>query len=332
MKDPLKEYYYIEAQQRLVVFGTPQITDSMESKKCIVSISDETIAALTKTSTTRSTTITNTYTHIYTYRYIMGNTAAIAKGFEDRELGEAHLDASSPKVIDSRCVTRKQSRLVRKGKQWYLLSKYNDDNDDDATDGKEEFVFGITKKRQFAGVTQVIVDQKDEIMALLQTTTNGGKGTTTLVYRPTQTFENQLPSLEVYTEKELKKKTKEKKKEDLPKYYLFARIQSSAASKCDANYALLQVHEVYNDPDFAKFQDPPLYRAAKVISGGMGSPGFAAAVMDGTDHGGETLLGKVTTSEAELSNGVDIIAVLCLALSVNQSGTSAKGVDASGVV
>ena len=110
------------------------------------------------------------------------------------------------------------------------------------------------------------------------------------------------------------------------------RIAEIADKNLDDAIAELDEAILENDPDFAKFQDPPLYRAAKVISGGMGSPGFAAAVMDGTDHGGETLLGKVTTSEAELSNGVDIIAVLCLALSVNQSGTSAKGIDASGVV
>ncbi len=245
----------------------------------------------------------------------MGN-AVPAKGFEDREFGDAHLDSSSPKVIDSRCVSNSQIRLVFKGKKWYSMSNHNEN---------EDFVFGITKKRQFAGATQVIVDQNDSIMAVLQTTQNG-RGIKTLLYRPTATFENQPPTMELYTEKERKKKT------ELPKFYLFSRIQSSAASKCDANYALLQVHEVYNDPDFAKFQDPPLYRAAKVTSGGMGAPGFAAAVMDGTDHGGETLLGKVAMAQAELANGVDIIAVICLALSVNQSGTSARGVDNSGVV
>lgn len=245
----------------------------------------------------------------------------MAKGFEDRELGEAHLDASSPKVIDSRCVTNREMQLIRKGSKWYSLSSHEED-----VPKKEEFVFGITKQRQFAGATQVIVDDKNSIIAILQTTA-AGRGIKTLIYRPQETFENQQPTMEIYTEKELKKKNR---KEELPKFYLFARIQSSAASKCDANYSLLQVHAVYNDPDFAKFHDPPLYRAAKVCGGGGSA--FAGAVMDGTDHGGETLLGKVTTSEAKLSNGVDIIAVICLALSVNQSGKSARGVDMSDVV
>ena len=247
----------------------------------------------------------------------------MAKGFEDRELGEAHLDASSPKVIDSRCVTNREMRLIRKGTKWYSISSHEED---DGKGGKEELVFGITKNRQFAGATQVIVDAQDKVIAILQTTA-AGRGIKTLIYRPQETFENQQPTMEIYTEKELKKKNR---KEELAKYFLFARIQSSAASKCDANYSLLQVHAVYNDPDFAKFHDPPLYRAAKVLGGGGSA--FAGAVMDGTDHGGETLLGKVTFSEAHLSNGVDIIAVICLALSVNQSGKSARGVDMSDVV
>ena len=246
----------------------------------------------------------------------------IAKGFEDRELGEAHLDASSPKVIDSRCVTNREMRLIRKGNKWYSMPNHDE--------GKEAMVFAITKQRQFAGATQVIVDEKEAVIAILQTSP-AGKGFKTLVYRPRETFENQQPTTEIFTEKEIKRK--QQRKEELPKFYLFARIQSSAASKCDANYSLLQVHEVYNDPDFAKFHDPPLYRAAKVLGGGGGlGSNFAGAVMDGTDHGGETLLGKVTVSEAQLSNGVDIIAVICLGLSVNQSGKSARGVDMSDVV
>lgn len=260
----------------------------------------------------------------------MGN-SVIAKGFEDRELGEAHLDASSPKVIDSRCVTNREMQLIRKGNKWYSLSNHEEDDDDNTKRKKEEtMVFGITKKRQFVGGTQVLVDEKDSIIAILHTSA-AGRGFKTLVYRPRETFENQQPTMEIYTEKELQ--AKKKKNEDVPKFYLFARIQSSAASKCDANYSLLQVHEVYNDPDFARFHDPPLYRAAKVLGGGgaLGSA-FAGAVMDGTDHGGETLLGKVTISEALLSNGVDIIAIICLGLSVNQSGKSARGVDKSDVV
>ena len=178
-------------------------------------------------------------------------------------------------------------------------------------------LFAITRQRQFAGNTQVLLDSKGSTLAVLQTTKQG-KGIRTLVYRPTTTFEGQQPALELYKEKEI-----QKKKDSLPKFYLFSRIQSSAASKCDASYALLQVHVVYNDPDFAKFQDPPLYRGAK-----MGHNCFA--VMDGTDE--ENLLAKVTASEAELANGVDMVATICLAMSVNQSGKSARGVDQSGVV
>jgi len=245
----------------------------------------------------------------------MGNVAT-AKDFEDRELGEAHLDASSPKIIDSRCVSNAQLRLVQKNKKWYSVSKENN---------KEEFLFGVQNQtRPFAANVQVIVDDKSTPMAVLQTT-RSGNGIKTLIYRPTETFEDQQPTLEIYKEKELKKA-------DLPKYYLFARIQTSAASKCDANYALLQVNVVYNDPDFAKFQEPPLYRAAKVSGIGMGARNFIGAVMDGTDHGGETLLAKVASKDAEVANGVDIIATICLALTVNQSGSSARGVADSGVV
>jgi hypothetical protein len=243
----------------------------------------------------------------------MGNTSA--KDFEERELGQAYLDSSSPKVIDSRCITNDTTRLVQKGnKKWYYVSKHDGQ--------KEEFMFAIQKQRYFVGTTQVIVDEKDSILAVLQTT-RVGKANKTLVYRPSQTFDEQEPTVEVYKEKERIK--------DHPKLYLFARIQSSGASKCDATYSLLQVHVVYNDPDFAKFQDPPLYRAAKV-SGGMGGAGFAAAVMDGSSPGGETLLGKIRAGEAEIGNGVDIIATICLALSVNVSGNSARGVAKSGVV
>jgi hypothetical protein len=91
-----------------------------------------------------------------------------------------------------------------------------------------------------------------------------------------------------------------------------------------------QVHVVYNDPDFAKFQEPPLYRATKVSGSGMGAGGFAAAVLDGSNP--EILLGKVTTNDVEIANGVDMIAAICLGLSVNQSGKSARGVANSGVV
>lgn len=242
----------------------------------------------------------------------MGNAAA-TKDFEERELGEAHLDSSSPKAIDSQCVSHDNLRLVQKNRNWYYVSKHT---------GKEEFVFGIQKQCQFAGSTQVIVDKEGATIAVLQTIRNG-QGIKTLVYRTTETFENQQPSVELYKEKE-------QKKQDLQKFFLFARVQSSAASKCDGNYALLQVHVVYNDPDFAKFQEPPLYRAAKVSGGGIGGGPFASVVMDGSNP--ETILGKVTSSEAEIANGVDIIATICLGLSVNQSGKSTRGVADSGVV
>jgi hypothetical protein len=152
----------------------------------------------------------------------MGN-AATTNDFEQRELGEAHLDSSSPKAIDSRCVSHDNLRLIQKNKKWYYVSKHN---------GKEDFLFGIQKQRQFAGSTQVIVDEKGSTIAVLQTTRNG-LGIKTLVYLPTETFENQQPTVELYKEKE------RKKKQDLQKLFLFARMQSSAASKCDGNYALL---------------------------------------------------------------------------------------------
>ena len=168
----------------------------------------------------------------------MGNTVT-SDDFEKRQLGEAHLDASSPKVIDSRCVTHNDNmKLVLKGgKSWYYLSKHDNRNE-------EIFVFGIQKQRQFAGsATRVIVDNHKQTggattttIAVLQTTQTG-KGIKTLIYRPTETFENQQPTMELYSEKERKKA--EKNKQELPKLFLFSRVQSSAASKCDANYALL---------------------------------------------------------------------------------------------
>ena len=57
---------------------------------------------------------------------------------------------------------------------------------------------------------------------------------------------------------------------------------------------------------------------------------FGAVVLDGSNP--ETVLAKVTSKTAQIANGVDIIAAICLGLSVNQSGKSARGVDASGVV
>lgn len=245
----------------------------------------------------------------------MGNGVS-AKDFEERELGEAHLDSSSPNVIDSKSVSHDKLKLVRRGKTWYFVSKYNK---------KQEFAYAVETRRQFVGSTQVIVNKEGSVIALFQKSTSWkGKGTRTLIYRPLQTFENQQPSSEVYKENELKKKTAQ----NLQEFYLFARQQSSPASKCDSSYALLQVNAVYNDPDFAQFQEPPLYRAAKVTGG----KGFCAAVMDGADAGGETLLGKITSHDAEVSNGVDILAVIALGLSVNQTGQSARGVGTSGVV
>jgi hypothetical protein len=160
----------------------------------------------------------------------MGNAASANSDLEERELGEAYLDSSSPKAIDSRCVSHDKLRLIHKSnKAWCSVSKH---------DGKEDFVFGIGKQPQFAGNAQVIVDDKGATIAVLQTTRNG-QGIKTLVYRPTETFENQQPTMELYKEKELKKKEKKKQTDSLPKFYLFARMQSSAASKCDGNYALL---------------------------------------------------------------------------------------------
>ena len=262
----------------------------------------------------------------------MGNVTA--KELNDRELGQAYLDSSSNKLIHSRCVTNDITKLIQKRKTWYYVSKrqqHDDDDDDHPSTSAQQFVFAIQKRKYFDGTTQVIVDDEDCILAVLQTKKVGKSTNKTLVYRTCPTFDGQDPTMEVYKESELKKK-KNAKEVLLPKLYLFARIQSSGISKCDATYALLQVDVVYNDPDFAKFQDPPLYRAAKV-TGGSATTRFSAAVMDGCDPaGGETLLGKVTSTEAELANGVDMIATICLALSVNQSGSSARGVGSSGVV
>jgi hypothetical protein len=248
----------------------------------------------------------------------MGNKASTSnsKGLADRALGEAHLDSSSPKVIHPNCVSHDQLKLVRKGKVWYTIRSH---------DQTHEFLFAIETRRQFAGSTQVIVDDKGSIIVIFQRSMSWkGTGIRTLIYRPMPTFDDQQPSPEVYKESELKKKNAA----DLPKYYLFARQQSSPASKCDASYALLQVNIVYNDPDFAKFQEPPLYRAAKID----GDNSFLGAVMDGTVSGGATLVGKITTTTAHVANGVDMLAVVALGLSVNQSGKSARGVDSSGVV
>jgi hypothetical protein len=264
----------------------------------------------------------------------MGNNPSSANNDTDeRNLGVAHLDASSPKVIHSRCVSNDEMKLILKGNSWYSINKEGNPN-------KEELCFRMETGKEFDGSTQLIRDDKGVIVALFQkSNTWTGKGIRTLVYRPIPTFDDQQHTQEVYKASVLKKQEKKKlsKKgggihDDLAKYYLFARIQSSAASKCDASYALLQVNIVYNDPDFAKFQEPPLYRAAKVINTKADPSGFRGIVMDGMDHGGETVLGKVTTKTAHVSNGVDILAVIALGLSVNQSGKSARGVDSSDVV
>lgn len=254
----------------------------------------------------------------------MGN-AAVKHEFDKRELGQAHLEAStSNKVIDSNCVTNGDvTNFVRRGNSWYQLPRYQEEHN-----GKEDLVFSITRQRIFASTyhTQVIVDEKNSIIAVLQLRTKG-KAITTLVFRPIPAFDGQEPYMDIYKEKEQGK--------NHPKLYLFAKIQTSGASRCDATYSLLEVHVVYNDPDFAKFQDPPLYRAAKVtgapklVGGGIG---FVAAVMDGSDPGGENLLGKFTSNEAQIAGGVDMIAAICLAQSVNASGSSARGAAVSGVV
>lgn len=247
----------------------------------------------------------------------MGNAAA--KEFAERELGQAYLDASSNKVISSDCVTNDRTQLVRKGNSWYIVSQQETAVDD--------LSFAMQRKsRYFEGNTQVVVNAKGQMIALLQTRKNN-KAMKTLVYRREPVFDGQQADKDVYRERE----QKESPDEAHPLWYLHGRIQASGASKCDATYALLEVHAVYNDPDFAKFQEPPLYRAAKVKGSVMGV-GFVGAVMDGSDPGGETLLGKVTPTEAELANGVDIVAVLALAATVNQTGSSARGAQKSGVV
>eukprot|EP00934_Nitzschia_sp_Nitz4_P005400 Nitzschia sp. Nitz4//scaffold26_size159584//45046//45795//NITZ4_002480-RA/size159584-processed-gene-0.189-mRNA-1//1//CDS//3329545049//5390//frame0 len=249
----------------------------------------------------------------------MGNGASAAAAkheLEDRELGQAHVDASSEKVIDSNAVTSSTTQLVKKGKAWYMKSNHG---------GSDTIVFSITKQRQFASTVkapiQVLVDRDGDLIAVLQQRSRG-KAKYTLIFRPTPTFDGQEPYPDLYKEKEQDK--------GHAKLYLFSRIQTSGASNCDATYALLQVHVVYNDPDFASFHDPPMYRAAKVTGGG-GTP-FLGAIMDGTDPGGETLLGRITAGTAEIANGVDIIATILLGLTVNASGSSARGTAHSGVV
>eukprot|EP00539_Tryblionella_compressa_P021218 CAMPEP_0178888998 /NCGR_PEP_ID=MMETSP0747-20121128/17493_1 /TAXON_ID=913974 /ORGANISM="Nitzschia punctata, Strain CCMP561" /LENGTH=127 /DNA_ID=CAMNT_0020558391 /DNA_START=27 /DNA_END=410 /DNA_ORIENTATION=+ len=112
--------------------------------------------------------------------------------------------------------------------------------------------------------------------------------------------------------------------------YLFACIKNIGVSKCsDASYSLLQVHEIYNDPDFAKFGEP-LYTASKI----NGTKQFAATIRAGTDQ--SNLLGKIgqigsgKKMQAEISDGVDVIAAICLGLSVNQPGTSTSSDGLSG--
>ena len=265
------------------------------------------------------------------------------------------MDSSSPHVLHPNCVSNRELRLVhRRGTKWYVLQQNEEGGGSGSHEkeaAKEEFLFSMESPKQGASLfsgssTQVIVDSQGTVLALLQKTSKGRR-IQTLIYRPIPTFDGQPPSMEIYKESVLKKyeeastTTGTRRKATntpaaLPQYYLFARQLSNPASNPskttfgDSSYALLQVDVVYNDPDFAKFKEPPLYRAVTVRGGASttGGGGSMAIIMDGSTTntttsstapvtGGDTtspttILGTVTKTHAHISNGVDLIAVLTL--------------------
>lgn len=307
---------------------------------------------------------------------------------KDFVLGDAHLDSSSPHVVHPNCVSNQELQLVhhRGNNKWYILKKKEEEEEDGNNSRSEttkDFLFAMESPKQqgvFSGSsTQVIVDSKGTVLALLQKTSKGRK-IQTLIYRPIPTFDGQSPAMEIYKESVLKKyeaadsttttkASRNKALPPLPKYYLFARQLSNPAANPsskttfgDSSYALLQVDVVYNDPDFAKFKEPPLYRAV-TIRGGGSTTGTTAIIMDGstntavttsssmaapvTTDGGNTppttILGTVTKTHANIANGVDLIAVLTLGSSALMSPPTMVGgtlasprgaavVDRSGVV
>jgi len=324
----------------------------------------------------------------------MGNKASSSSSsasfsHKDFVLGDAHLDSSSPHVVHPNCVSNRELQLVhhRGNNKWYVLKKKEEEEEENSrSETTKDFLFAMESPKQqgvFSGSsTQVIVDSKGTVLALLQKTSKGRK-IQTLIYRPIPTFDGQSPAMEIYKESVLKKyeaadltttkATRNKALPPLPKYYLFARQLSNPAANPskttfgDSSYALLQVDVVYNDPDFAKFKDPPLYRAVTVRGGGGSrstTGGITAIIMDGstntavtasssmaapvtTDGGNNTspttILGTVTKTHATISNGVDLIAVLTLGSSALMSPPTMVGgtlasprgaavVDRSGVV
>ena len=318
----------------------------------------------------------------------MGNKASSSSSsaffaHKDFVLGDAHLDSSSPHVVHPNCVSNRELQLVHhrgNNNKWYVLKKKEEEEEENnsRSETTKDFLFAMESPKQqgvFSGSsTQVIVDSKGTVLALLQKTSKGRK-IQTLIYRPIPTFDGQSPAMEIYKESVLKKyeaadstTTRNKALPPLPKYYLFARQlcnpaanPSSKTTFGDSSYALLQVDVVYNDPDFAKFKEPPLYRAVTVRGGGgSGSTttGITAIIMDGSTNtvassmapmtdGGTTspttILGTVTKTHATISNGVDLIAVLTLGSSALMSPPTMVGgtlasprgaavVDRSGVV
>lgn len=239
----------------------------------------------------------------------MGNTSI--KDLENQELGRAYLDRSSPKVISSDHVTVDTTKLRCRNDRWFVVSK------DEKGGVKESLSFSVKNVKIFKSGTRVILDDKDQVITVLRTESHI-KSERILLYRPTETFQGQSPTPEVY---------KVDGGKDLP-MYLYACTQTLGVSKCDAGYCLLKVNEIYNDEDFAKFVEP-IYKASKAK--GLK---FAAAITDGTDP--SNLLGKLTVKrggmEVEIGDGVDIIAAICVGTAVKHFGKSAGGLSGAGVV